>query len=96
MSHAAQIIVNREAELTRAIGVGSGGFVRRLAAAKRRLKYHSRPGHGASKTRKSPGEAKDLARADIERLKYMIELEMAKSPNDQAQAQPPTATPERK
>lgn len=40
----------------------------RLRAAKRRVRYHSRPGHGASKTLLPSGEAKSLAMADVENL----------------------------
>jgi hypothetical protein len=60
--------------------VGLQGLVSRLGAAKRRLRYHTRPGHGASKTRLSSGEAKDLAGADVENLTWHIER--LKSAND--------------
>jgi hypothetical protein len=59
-------------------------LVGRLRAAQRRLRYHSRPGHGASRTRLPAGEAKALARADVSRLLYMLEL--AKSVNATAPA----------
>ena len=54
-------------------------LVRRLRCARARLAYHSRPGHGASRTRLPAGEAKALARADVSRLEYLIEIH--KSPN---------------
>jgi hypothetical protein len=47
-------------------------LIGRLKAARRRLAYHSRTGHGASKTRLPSGEAKSLARADVERLSSML------------------------
>ena len=61
-------------------------LVRRLRCARRRLAYHSRLGHGASRTRLPAGEAKALAKADVSRLEYLVEI--AKSPNDKDQAQP--------
>lgn len=54
-------------------GDGLHALVLRLRAAKARLRYHSRPGHGASKTRRPSGEAKALARDDVDSLTREIE-----------------------
>ena len=68
-----------------AVGIGCDALVRlelrkRLAAAKARLRYHSRATAGASKTRLPAGEARSLARADVGQLSHFLS-----SPNEKGQ-----------
>jgi hypothetical protein len=44
----------------------------RLKAARKRLAYHSRSGHGATRTKLPAGEAKSIARADVGRLTQLL------------------------
>lgn len=53
-------------------GFGKGELRRRLAAAKSRLRYHSRSTAGASKTHLAAGEARSLARADVSQLTHFL------------------------
>lgn len=57
---------------------------KRLAAAKARVRYHSRRGVGASRTQKPQGEALSLARADVEQLSHFI----TNMPTTQDEGQP--------
>lgn len=49
----------------------------RLRVAKHRLRYHSRPGHGCSRTKMPGGEAKSLARADVDNLSRQLKAIVA-------------------
>lgn len=48
---------------------------RRLKNARARLRYHTRRGVGASRTRRPQGEAAGLARADVEQLEKLLDRE---------------------
>lgn len=68
---------------THATRAGKGGeedLLTRLRDAKARLRYHSRPSAGATRTRIPAGEAKALARADVTQLTYLLSLPKCSRP----------------
>jgi hypothetical protein len=85
--------MNSESDSNNTAGaVAQERLVVRLRAAKARLRYHSRPGHGASKTRLFPGEAKQMAKDDVHSLMHEI-AKLKSSHNAELRDRHESATP---